>query len=70
MHTFMFGKAPMKRFTTSIAILLIAALMIFINAHASQKIIRTVTGMNDNLNHGEHISCKLQQQRLVFANAG
>jgi len=45
----------MKRFTTSISLLLIAALTIFINAHASQNIIRTVTGTVTKVSDGDTI---------------
>ena len=62
MHTFIFGMAPMKRFITSISLLLIAALAIFINAHASQNIIRTVTGTVTKVSDGDTIHITTPEQ--------
>ena len=62
MHTFIFGMVPMKRFTTSIFLLLIAALTIFINAYASQNIIRTVTGTVTKVSDGDTIHITTPEQ--------
>ncbi len=52
----------MKRFTTSISLLLIAALAIFINAYASQNIIRTVTGTVTKVSDGDTIHITTPEQ--------
>ena len=52
----------MKRFTTSISLILIAALTIFINAHASQNIIRTVTGTVTKVSDGDTIHITTPEQ--------
>lgn len=62
MHTFIFGMVPMKRFITSISLLLIAALAIFINAYASQNIIRTVTGTVTKVSDGDTIHITTPEQ--------
>jgi len=53
---------PMKRFTTSIFLLLIAALTIFINAYASQNIIRTITGTVTKVSDGDTIHITTPEQ--------
>ena len=61
-YIFIFGMVPMKRFTTSISLLLIAALAIFINAYASQNIIRTVTGTVTKVSDGDTIHITTPEQ--------